>query len=92
MRSSIACLTSLYLVAVPIGCTGKEPATTPAPSGPLREMPTANVLGTESAPPGRIRVAHILIAFQGAERSTAQRSKADAAKLALDLFNAARSV
>lgn len=90
MRTSIPAATALLLSAVLSGCVGKESTTTLTPSGPLREMPTANVLGTESAPPGRIRVAHVLVAFQGAESSTAQRSKADAAKLALDLFNAAR--
>src|SRR5262249_35082220 len=44
----------------------------------------------KAAPPARVKVAHVLIAFAGAERSTATRSKADAEKLAKEIFERAK--
>ena len=40
--------------------------------------------------PARVKVAHVLIAFKGAERSTATRSKEEAEKLANEIFERAK--
>lgn len=62
------------------------PASNPA-SRPASQpaMPKSNILGTEKQPPARVKVAHILISFAGAGTS-AKRSKADAEKLAWEIY------
>ncbi|HKE01496.1 MAG TPA: peptidylprolyl isomerase [Planctomycetota bacterium] len=48
------------------------------------------ILGTETAPPTRIKVAHVLISFAGAG-TRATRSKDEAAALAAEIYQQAKS-
>src|SRR4030095_9557438 len=69
-----------------------KPAPTPTatPPGTPPAAPSASVTAPKGPAPERVKVAHVLIAFLGAERSTATRSKADAEKLANEIFARAK--
>jgi parvulin-like peptidyl-prolyl isomerase len=91
MRTQLCLVTFLALVS---GC-GKDEGGTQAPAAPALTGPAAveamKSAGTAlAAKPEhgaeRVEVQHLLIAFQGAERATATRSKQEAEVLAAELY------
>ncbi len=72
--------------------TSKESAQAPSPPEMLTARP---VRPTANAPPsgpaaGKIRASHILIAYQGAQRSRATRTKEEAKQLATQILGRAK--
>jgi parvulin-like peptidyl-prolyl isomerase len=65
------------LLLFTLGCGGQKQA-----EAPKKVQPT---------PPGNIRASHILIAYEGASRSTAVRSKEEAKQLAEELLERLKS-
>jgi parvulin-like peptidyl-prolyl isomerase len=95
MRLSLVLALGLLLLGcadltAPPSPSEPAPAATPAPivtavAAPVRAQPTAAAPGPE-----RVHAAHILVAYQGAMRSHATRSKDEAKKIAGQLLARAK--
>jgi len=74
-------------------CGKKEPPPPPVPSAPLGAAPAAGPRPEKLAngEPAVITVKHILIAFEGAQRSEQKRTRAEAEKVAFEAINRAKS-
>ena len=75
-------LLPLALVAAMTGCSEKAAPPKASPPPPPAAAPEPE--------PSRITVQHVLVAFAGAARSTATRTKEEAGKLALEVLDRAK--
>ncbi len=88
MKNMIALAASLVLVSA---CGKQETPPTPPPIG---TAPVPSGPRPEKAPNGQpavITVQHVLISFEGSERSEQKRTRAEAEKLAFEIINRAKN-
>lgn len=73
-----------------LGACGKQEAAPPAPSAPA-SMGGARPDKIANGEPAVITVKHVLVAFEGAQRSEQKRTRAEAEKIAFEVVNRAKS-
>lgn len=83
-------LTVVAAALLMLSACGKEDAVPPAPTSG-GTAPGARPAKLANGEPAVITLKHILIAFEGAERSEQKRSRADAQKLAYELVGRAKA-
>jgi hypothetical protein len=85
-------LTVLAAVLLVLGACGKQDPVPPAPGAPA--APSSGGARPEkiaNGEPAVITVKHVLVAFEGAQRSEQKRTRAEAEKIAFEVINRAKS-
>jgi parvulin-like peptidyl-prolyl isomerase len=86
-------ITLVLIAVVGLSSCGKKEPTPPAPSSAPGEGTSAEARPEKLAngEPAVITVKHVLIAFEGAQRSEQKRTRAEAEKVAFEVVNRAKS-
>jgi len=86
MKNLIVVAATLVLLSA---CGKKEPSPPPPSIGPASSAPRPEKAA--NGQPAIITVQHVLISFEGSERSEQKRTKAEAEKLAFEIINRAKN-